>query len=179
MQEDTQLIDRHLVEMLTLAGEYCINIENTENADPIELKSFLSKISPMLYLRGILFPLTEEPEEEAAERFVTQEQWENVFNSLRNKFGKEDLFNFLDYSSPSQDEILKGSLAELYADVYQDMKDFVYLMTKNTVLARKYASYDVKQLFINNWGPKLLLAQTMLHQIVNKQQEKEDLSFID
>jgi len=163
MQDESQLIERHLIEMLTLAGEYCITIEKSDQSDKNELLIFLSKISPMLYLRGILFPVTEEPDEEGDERVVTQEQWENLFNSLRIKFGTDDVFNFLDYNSPEQDEISKGSLSELFADVYQDMKDFVWLMTKNSLVSRKYAAYDIKQLFISNWGPKLLLAQSMLH----------------
>jgi hypothetical protein len=178
MQDESQIIERHLIEMLTLAGEFCITVEKAEQSEKNELLGFLSKISPMLYLRGSLFPVTEEPDENGDERIVTQEQWENLFNILRDKFGSEDVFNFLDYNSSEQDEIAKGSLSEIFADVYQDMKDFVWLMTKNSQLSRKFAAYNIKQLYISNWGPKLLLAQMIFHSrtlLSNMQDEYSDL----
>jgi hypothetical protein len=179
MHDESQLIERHLVEMLTLAGEFCIMVENAEQSGKNELIGFFGKIAPMLYLRGALFPVTEEPDDTGDERMVTQEQWENVFNSLRNKFGEEDLFNYLDYNSPGQDEVLRGSLSELFADVYQDMKDFAWLMTKNSMISRKYAAYDVKQLFISNWGPKILLAQVILHSRMLASQIPDEYNDLD
>jgi hypothetical protein len=179
MQDESQIIERHLIEMLTLAGEYCITIEKAEYTEKTELISFLSKISPMLYLRGSIFPVTEEPDEDGDERIVTQEQWENLFNTLRNKFGSEDVFNFLDYNSAEQDEIAPGSLSELFADVYQDMKDFVWLMTKNSQQSRKFAAYNIKQLYISNWGPKLLLAQMIFHSRLLLSSLPDDYSDLD
>jgi hypothetical protein len=179
MQEESQLIERHLIEMLTLAGEFCIAIENAENIEKSELLHILSRISPMLYLQGTLFPDTEEPEENGSERVVTQEQWENVFNALRNKIGMEDVFNYLEYNSLEQDEISRGSLSELFADIYQDMKDFVWLMTKNSLVSRKYAAYDIKQLYISNWGPKILLAQMIFHSRLLLSLQADDYSDLD
>lgn len=179
MQDESQILERHLVDMFTLAGEYCIRMEKAEQSEKQELIEFLNKISPMLYLHGNLFPITEQPDEEGNERVVTEEQWESLFNTLRNKFGTDDLFNFLDYHSPEQDEITKGSLAEVFADVYQDMKDFVWLMTKDSLVSRKFAAYDIKQLFISNWGPKLLLAQTILHSRIVLSMQADEYSDLD
>lgn len=162
MEEHSNL-ERHLIEMFTLAGEYCINIENAEDGNRENLYKFLSKIAPVLYVQGLVFPSTEEPEEGGSDRLVTEEQWENVFNSLRLIFGDEDLFYFIDHETGGTPDPVPGSLAEIFADVYQDLKDFAWLMSKNTTLARQHAAFDIKRLFTSNWGAKLLRAQVVLH----------------
>ncbi len=179
MPDDAKHIERHLIEMFTLAGEYCIKIENAEQFSKDEIFTFLHKISPLLYLRGLLFPITEEPEEEGDERIVTEEQWENVFNTLRNKFGTDDNFNYLDFATPENIDPIKGSLAELFSDVYQDMKDFAWLMTKNSLVATKHAAYDIRKLFVANWGAKLLLAQLVMHSRLITENAEEDYADLD
>ena len=161
--DEQKLREKHLVEMLTLAGEFCINLEKADQFEKKELIRFLSRISPILYLQGLLFPSLPEPDEEGNERFVTEEQWEGVFNALRTKLGDEDRFYFAEPFSRESGEVSAGSLSELFADVYQDMKDFAWLMTKNTATSRIHASFNIKHFFLVNWGAKLLLAQNILH----------------
>ena len=71
--------------------------------------------------------------------------------------------NFADIESPENEEIIKASLAELLADVYQDMKDFALLLTKPTQTAYDNAVYGIKQLFKSHWGIRLLTVQKVLH----------------
>jgi len=163
MNEESPLLERHLIEMMTIAGEYCITLEKAEQTTREELIRFFTKVVPILYLKGLLFPVTDEPEEPGNERFVTEEQWENVFNSIRNVLAQEDEFVYLSAPGPEDQEISIGSLAEIFADVYQDMKDFIWLMTKNTALAREYAAFNLKTSFLEIWGSKLLTAQQVLH----------------
>jgi hypothetical protein len=179
MQDESNPLERHLIEMFTLAGEYCLAIENLAQDNKEELFKFLSRISPILYLKGLLFPVSEEPVDEGNERVVTEEQWETVFNNLRNIFGADDFFFFVDQKSPDSNEAVKGSLAELFADVYQDLKDFAWLMTKNSTLARNHAAYEIKRLFISNWGLKLLLAQSILHSRVIDKAPDDDYPDLD
>jgi len=161
--DEPMLSEKHLVEMLTLAGEFCINLEKADLFEKSDLIHFLSRISPILYLQGLLFPVLPEPEEEGNERFVTEEQWEGVFNTLRTKLGEEDRYSFVEPISGENGEVSAGSLSELFADVYQDMKDFAWLMTKNTAASRVHASFNIKHYFLSNWGAKLLQAQNILH----------------
>lgn len=170
MQDEQQIIERQLVEMLTLAGEYCIMMEKLDQVETKELYSFLQKISPILYMRGLLFPETPEPDEEGNERFVTEEQWEKVFNDLRSLFAESDQFRFLD---PDAEDTETNSLAELFADIYQDLKDFVWLMTKNTLLSRTFATYNIKRYFSASWGYKLLKVQLVMHYRFIKADEAE------
>lgn len=171
MHVDEVLMEKQLVEMLTIAGEYCIALENAEQVPKQDLFNFLIKAAPILYLKGLLFPVMEEPDDEGDERMVTEEQWEQVFLTLRDKFGEEDSFQTPDFYNRNH----MASLAELYADVYQDMKDFAWLMTKNTSVSRNWAAYNISRFFRLNWGAKILLAQTVLHaRILSRDEDTED-----
>ncbi|HPT13626.1 MAG TPA: DUF5063 domain-containing protein [Bacteroidales bacterium] len=163
MEENRQAtdFDRQVVEMLTLATEYFRFLESLENVSKTDFQQFILKMSALLYVKGLMFPETEQPDESGNERFVTEEEWENIFNAIRAKLEMDD--NFADIESPENEEIIKASLAELLADVYQDMKDFALLLTKPTQTAYDNAVYGIKQLFKSHWGIRLLTVQKVLH----------------
>jgi len=177
MVENEAITEKQLVEMLTIAGEYCIALENAEQATKENLMNFLIKAAPILYLKGLLFPVMEEPEDEGDERMVTEEQWEHVFLTLREKFGEDDRFQSINYLE-ADGELKQASLAELFADVYQDMKDFAWLMTRNTTAARHWAAFNIGRFFRLNWGEKLLLAQSVLHaRMISRSAESDDETY--
>jgi len=100
------------------------------------------------------------------ERFFTEEEWESLFNTLRNIFGKDDIFWFSDLDS--SDENIKGSMAEHITDTYQDLQDFLVLYQKNTLDSKENAVRELLNLFIDNWGIKLLRIQKPLHKLFFK-----------
>ncbi|MBK7211888.1 MAG: DUF5063 domain-containing protein [Bacteroidales bacterium] len=179
MQDESEIIERQLIDLFTLSGEYCIAVEKAGQSGKDEIMSFLSKLAPILYLKGLLFQAQPEPEEGLNETFVTEEQWEEVFNTLRNLFGDDDRIAYAQPGSKDGTEIIQGSLAELFADAYQDLKNFVFLMTKNSILSKQYASYNIKADFEANWGFKLLQAQIFLHQRILMKTDEPDYSDLD
>ena len=52
-----------------------------------------------------------------------------------------------------------------YADIYQDLKDFIYLYQKNTEMAKENAVSECKRLFQTRWGVRLTRAHTVIHEI--------------
>jgi hypothetical protein len=173
MHDEEALLEKQLVEMLTIAGEYCLALEHAEQASKQDLIQFLLKAAPILYLKGLLFPVMDEPEDEGDERMVTEEQWEQVFLNLRDTFGEDDTFQTTDYKA-GDGGIQTASLSELFADVYQDMKDFAWLMTRNTTVSRNWAAFNIGRYFRLNWGAKVLLAQSVLHAKFLSRTEESD-----
>lgn len=170
-------LDRHVVEMLTLATEYFRFLENLEKVEKADFLIFIKKLSALLYAKGLLFPETSVPDESGNERFVTEEEWENIFNSVRAKLGNEDEFFYLE-SPDIAEEISKGSLAEMMADVYQDLKDFAMLLTKPTQLAHDNAIYEIRQLFGSHWGIRLLrIQQVLISRSVSASDEVETIDW--
>ena len=59
-----------VLEMLTVAHEFCLFIESSENYDKETIIGYLQKVCPLIYLKGALLPEVKVSDEAAAERFV-------------------------------------------------------------------------------------------------------------
>ena len=156
------VVSHNIVEMLTVANEYCLFVEKSSEFPPTEVIEFLLRISPLLYLKGALLPGIEPSNPEMNQHFVTEEQWEAVYSDLKVIFGQDDSIPF----SPPAEESLNPfptALSECYADVYQDLKDFVLQFQMNTSTARENAVWDCRILFKSRWGLRLALGMVALH----------------
>jgi len=164
-----------VLELLTVANEFCLFLEKAEEYERQDILNFLQKICPLIYLKASLLPSIEFIDEEAAEHFVTEEEWEILFNKLHLKFGDEDLYYFIDPHEQSNTDAIKGSLAENFTDIYQDLKDFVLLYQKPRKVSMEYAVYECKRLFETRFGFRLVRAHTTLHYLLNKEGDKGEL----
>jgi len=160
---DDPIYSRKVLEMITVANEYCLFLEKAEAYSVAELTGFLQKISPLIYLKSALLPDIEVQNEDAVEHYVTEEQWESLFNILYQKFGDHDAFYFVDHHEKSHNDPVKGSLAESFTDVYQDLKDFLLLYQNPLRSFKENAVYDCKKLFETRYGYRLLIASAALH----------------
>lgn len=164
-----------VLELLTVANEYCLFLEKAENYDRQDILIFLQKVCPLIYIKSSLLPVIEIEDEEAAEHFVTEEEWEGVFNSLHLKFGEDDLYYFIDPHERSHTDAVKASLAENFTDIYQDLKDFVLLYQKPRKASMEYAVFECKRLFETRYGFRLVRAHSVIHYLLNKEGEKGEL----
>jgi hypothetical protein len=162
-QADDPVYSRKVLEMLTVANEFCLFLEKAEDYSLEELLNFLQKIAPLIYLKSALLPDVEVEDEDAVEHYVSEEQWEAMFNILYNKFGEKDHFFFVDHHEKSHNDPVKGSLAESFTDVYQDLKDFLLLYQKPLKSFKENAVRECRRLFETRYGDKLLNAQSAIH----------------
>ncbi len=160
---DDPVYSRKVLEMLTVANEYCLFMEKAEAFSVEELLNFLQKISPLIYLKSALLPDVEVGDEDAVEHYVSEEQWESLFNVLYNKFGDKDQFFFVDLNEKSHNDPVKGSLAESYTDIYQDLKDFLLLYQNPLRAFKENAVRECKRLFETRYGYRLINAQSAMH----------------
>lgn len=170
--ENEAIYSRNVLELLTVAHEFCLFLESVEKYPSDEVLAFLNKIAPLLYIKGILIPEIEVNNPDANERFVTEEQYENIFLSVKEKFGKSDKFTRSNTKVNEKSILIESSLSEVFADIYQDLKDFVILYQKNTRDAKENAVFSIKELFSQHWGIRLIEAQKHLHlQLYNESEE--------
>lgn len=172
---DNPAYSKNVLEMLTVANDYCLTMAKVEGKPKSELIDYLLKISPLLYIKGSLLENIDVNNPEANQRFVTEEEWQALFNELRKKFGKDDEFWFID-NTENHNEPVKGSLAEHYTDIYQDMKDLLLLYQVNSLDAKENAVHEIKQSFLSHWGYRIVNAHKTLHHISLKD-SKEPPSF--
>ena len=163
-----------VIEMLTVANEYCLFIDRIEKFPSDELYPFIQKLLTLLYLKGSLLPEVEVEDDAANERFVTAEQWENIFSTLRDKFASEDEFWVLDLEGPDDTTPIKASLSEMLTDIYQDLQDFVLLYQKVSRAAKQNAVLECKSLFLSHWGIRAVDVLKVLHSRKSSSLPKDD-----
>jgi hypothetical protein len=159
MNNENPVISRQVIEMITVAHEYCLFIEKSDKQTSSDILSFIQKIGPLLYLKGAMLPTDVEADLQYAERHVAEEQWEEVFKNLRKVLKDQDLYYALDENADSH----QYSLADNLADIYQDMKDFVMLYQKAPMQSKACAVAELQKLYENHWGIILLKALHAVH----------------
>ncbi len=172
--ETNAITSKNVTEMLTVANEYCHFLEKAHKYDTKEVLSYLQKIFPLLYLKGSLLPTVNVQMPEANERFVTAENYEILFNELRNKFKPQDEFWMIDHLQKQDINPEKASLSEHLTDIYQDLKDFILLYAKGTQAAQENAVNDCKVFYETHWGDRLVNAQKYVHHLINKDKKVEE-----
>lgn len=171
VQNDSQdlVYSKNVIEMLTVANEFCLFLEKAEEYPLDQILSFLQKICPLIYLKASLLPEIKEVQDESAEHFVTEETWEGILNSLQVKFGDDDVYHYIDLHEKSNLDAVPSTLSETFADIYQDLKDFVLLYQKPQKASMEYAVSDCKRLFETRFGFRLVNAQMALHYLLYRE----------
>lgn len=164
------LKSKSVLEMLTVAHEFCIFTEAIEKTKAENVLSFYQKILPLLYLKASLLPEIEVSDEFANERFVNEEDWQNIFDSIKEKLGEKDTF----FSLGEDNQIQKTSFADHVSDIYQDLKDFVLLFQKNRIVAQENALFECKKLFENHWGERIPRLIQHIHDEMYSNQKEND-----
>ncbi len=171
--ETDLLYSRKVLEMITVANEYCLFLEKADRYTLDELLSFAQKIIPLIYLKSALLPGTEVSDEDAVEHYVTEEQWETMFNILHTAFGSADEFYYIDLNEKSHNDPVKGSLAECFTDTYQDLKDFLMLYQNPVRTFKENAVKECKRLFETRYGMRLINAHAAVHAILYPEGDSE------
>jgi len=166
---------KNVLEVLTLANEFCLFLEKAESYSREELIGFLQKVFPLIYLKAALLPEIQVEDEEAIEHYVTEEEWESIFSVLRIKFGEDDIFFFIDHHEKSNTDPLRASLSENIADIYQDLKDFLILYQKPLKTFKENAVRDLRYLFETRFGYRIVNSQAALHYLLYKESDNDAL----
>jgi hypothetical protein len=165
---------RKVLDMLTVANEYCHFIESSKEKSIEEVVFYLQKILPLLYLKGSLLPDVTVSDATMNERFVTEEAWENVFNALHLIFNDNDAYLSIDDPFETSAEPFLEQLSENFADIYQDMKDFIILYQKPLTASKENAVKECKELFGSHWGKIIGKTLPVLHHLLTMLERKKD-----
>lgn len=161
-----------ITELLTLGNEYCYFIENQSTYDQEYRLSFLMKILSALYLKGAMLKETDECDEAYMQRYVTEENYETIFNEIRESFAKEDIF----YTAVSETgDLVKHSVSEILSDIYQDMKDLYITYSTGLEAEKKCVAYYIKNWFSDRWGKAISVILPIIHELFHDLNKQDDL----
>lgn len=164
--ESQVVFDRNVVELVTVAAEYCAFLEQSEGRQPLETVDVLLKLLPLLYLKASMLPEMESDEMTVLEETVTEADYDAIREIMAVAVGVDD-----DYLEVFTDGIqysdvpIRKTVSEDLADIYQSLKNFVesYKSGINEVMAE--AAATVRSQFMEYWGQTLTCALRALHSI--------------
>ncbi len=177
MKKESQTIfDKNVIEFVTVAAEFCAFLERAEG---MKRKAFVDttlKILPLLYLKASMLPKCETIGDEAPETYVTEEMYEVLRINLSDILAEKD--DYLEVFLPEMaysDQPIKKNISEDLADIYQDIRDFIFVFqlglneTMNDSLAICQENFGML------WGQKLVNTLRALHDVkYNQEPDEED-----
>lgn len=156
-------------------------LEGESGDDRKDFVISLLRILPDLYSSMISLPPNEPVFDDENEKFVTEEEWAEIFQKVASILGSQN--EYLDV--PEDDEydrldVISRALSEDISDIYQDIKDFIGAFRVGNEEVMNDVLWECRMNFENYWGKKLLRASLNLHKILIRDEgilEKMDREF--
>lgn len=176
MKKESQVIfDRNVVEFVTVAAEFCKFLEQAETMKRSTFVDTSLKILPLLYLKASMLPKCELIGDEAPETYVTEEVYEILRMNLAGILAEKD--DYLDvFVSEMQysDQPIKKNISEDLTDIYQDIKDFIFVFQLGLNETMNDSLVTCQENFGLYWGQKLVNTLRALHDVKYNQPEEEE-----
>ncbi|MBE6286946.1 MAG: DUF5063 domain-containing protein [Mediterranea massiliensis] len=166
MKKESQVIfNRNVIEFVTVAAEFCKFMEQSEGS---ERKTFIDtslKILPLLYLKASMLPSCETIGDEALETYVTEETYEILRMNLSGILAdKDDYLDVFVSDMKYSDQPIIKYISEDLADIYQDIRDFIFIFQLGLNETMNDALAICQKNFAHYWGQKLVNTLRALHE---------------
>ena len=167
MKKESQTIfDRNVIEFVTVAAEFCKFLEQAEGCKRIHFVDTALKILPLLYLKASMMPRCETLGDEAPESYVTEETYEIIRMNLAGILAeKDDYLDVFVSDMKYSDQPITRYISEDLADIYQDIKDFIFVFQLGLNETMNDALAICQENFALYWGQKLVNTLRALHEV--------------
>ena len=156
----------NITEFVKVASEFCTFAENAYRFSKKDFLDKARKLLPLLYLKGSLLPRFESVFDDENEKFVTEEDWDFIHETVQKKLGFHDEYReVFDPLTHEQVEQSTASISDNIADIYQDMKNFVTLYNMGTEEIMNDALWECQLNFEEFWGQRLLNGLKAIHSV--------------
>jgi hypothetical protein len=166
MENYSIVYQKEAIEFATVAKEYLSFLESAKNATKEAFVDKSIKILPLLYLKATLLPLVSDYDEDFLEKFVDEPTWSYIQQIAAAKLDDDDEYvQVQDLSVVNSSDYLNVGLSELYADIYQELGDFIgaYRIGNDDLML--VALYSCRDNFVSYWGTRVLVLLQSLHKI--------------
>ena len=166
-KEESQVIfDRNVVEFVTVAAEFCRFLEQAEGMKRTDFVDTILKMLPLLYLKAILLPPCEIMGEEEPENYVTEETYEVLRMNLAAILAdRDDYLDVFVSDMKYSDQPITRYISEELADIYQDVRDFIFVFQLGLNETMHDALAICQENFRLYWGQKLVNTLRALHEV--------------
>jgi len=161
--DENVVYSREVIEFTAVANEYCHILEEAASVESTGLMKVLQKLLPLLYIKALNLPEIESKLEEETEKFVREEDWLAMKDTLTLKFGAANDYVDINPDKESTEELIYGDMAENLSDIYQDVKDFLMVYRVGTLELMNDALWECRETFRLYWGQKLVNTVRAVH----------------
>ena len=177
MQSESKVIfERNSVEFVTVAAQYCQFLENVEGMEREEFIDTVLKILPLLYVKALLLPEMELiDEDDILETCVTEENYSMMNAKLADIMGdRDDYLDVFVEDMKYSDQPITRYISEGLADIYQDIKDFIFVFRQGVNRNMHNALATCQDNFKLYWGQKLVNTLRALHEVKYDTHREDD-----
>lgn len=166
MTEDFEKIvySDEVIAFTALAGEYCNLIDHVAAYSQRDFINHQLRLLALIYVKTLSLPDVEPIDPEMVEKTVTQEEWDEVHNAVAAKLAKFDRYS--EVFDPLAGDDAMTSLSEGFADIFQDLKDYLSLMQMGSPEMMNDAIWECVNNFKNYWGQRLVNIVRVLHHLI-------------
>jgi len=166
---------KNVIEFVTVANEFCLLLEGCGKVSKIEFIKTTQKILPLLYLKASLLPKNKTELEEEVEKFVAEADWAYIHTAVKTRMGAHDEFlEVFEENMEYSETPLVASISECFADVYQDLKDFITAYKIGTLEVMNDALWDLNNNFNQHWGQNIVNSLRAIHHLITQIDELEE-----
>jgi hypothetical protein len=175
MEQNSEVIfDRNVVEFVTVAAEYCAYLEDIKNKTRDEFVDTILKIMPLLYIKASLLPDVVSFDLEDPEVYVTEDIYEQMHMEIEKTLGeKDDYLDVFVQDMKYSDTPIKKNISEDLTDIYQDLKNFIFVFTQGINQTMNDSLALCQEHFKEYWGQVLVNTMRALHEIKYNTIEEE------
>jgi hypothetical protein len=160
------------IRFASVAQEFCSAVDSAPSLDRIELLVQVYRILPQLIGEAIRLPDIELDDDESQEEEsrkskargrlrLSDARWGQLYESLKVKLG--DLNLYLEVWDPTKDnEVIHGSLADDFADIYRDLKEELDLSEAHQSLPEENI-WHWRFGYYSHWGKHAIDALRTIH----------------
>ncbi len=160
------IFDRNVIEFVTVAAEFCGFLERAEENSRKNFVDTSLKILPLLYLKAAMLPECEVLGEDNLESYVTEEIYEILRMNIASVLGgKDDYLEVFLADMAYSDQPIKKNISEDLADIYQDLKDFIFVFQLGYNETMHDSLALCRENFELHWGQKLVNTMRALHSV--------------
>lgn len=163
---DKHIYRRDVLDFVTVATEFCRQLEQCEGSERGEFARMLQQILPMLYLKASMIDEVEEGIG-FVEDIVTEEDYDYVRHQMAIILRDAD--DYLDVFCEDfkySDSPVLCTISESLADCYQSLRNMVESFRRGYDDAMEVALFDCLQDFHTHWGQQLLGALRAIHELL-------------
>ena len=152
------------IEFVTVAVQLCLYLEQVAEHEKSDFIEKMLCLLPLLYIKARLLPKGKEEFDGYSERFVSEQEYEDLRLQIAQKLGTDDTYLevFVEDMRYS-DEPITAFVSENIADIYQEIKDLACNYQTREEAVMNDALVTCLDAFEQHWGQKLLNVLRPLH----------------